>query len=196
MGAGPVSSGVLARLRRGLWPGDNPLRRRTDLFEPIALLVIVLAAAVVLVASFAASQAVLRDRMAEVNAERADRHQVTAQVLGEVPGGSSAIRAVEVAWGDPPAPRHAAVIEMSTATPLADTAQIWVDRADRPTPPPRTPSEATQAAGTAGAAVLFGSGLVLAGTYAGARRYVGRRRLAAWEQEWARVGPRWRHHLR
>ena len=51
MGAGPVSEGVLARLKRRVWPGANPLRRRTDLFEPVALLVVALLGAVALVAA-------------------------------------------------------------------------------------------------------------------------------------------------
>ncbi|GAA3355461.1 MULTISPECIES: hypothetical protein [Saccharopolyspora] len=193
MGAGPVSGGVLARLRRGVWPGANPLRRRTDLFEPVALLVLSAAAVVVLICSFVASQAVLRDHLGQVNAERAQRHEVTARVLSDVPGQDSAVvRSVAVGWG--PEPQRVAVVEVPTGTRLADTLQIWVDPQGRPVPPPRTRSEATQAAGTAGAAVLLGSGLVLGGLFAAARWYVGRRRLAAWEQEWAEIGPRWRHH--
>ncbi|GAB2666220.1 hypothetical protein GCM10027271_26790 [Saccharopolyspora gloriosae] len=195
MGAGPVSGGVLARLRRGVWPGANPLRRRTDLFEPIALLVVLVAAVVVLIASFVASQAVLRDHLAQVNAEHADRHQVSAKVLAEVPGESAVVRSIRVGWGAPPGPQHVAVIEVPTGQQLADAVPIWVDPRDTPVPPPRTRSEATQAAGTAGAGILLGSGLVLGGLFTGARWYVGKRRLAAWEAEWAQVGPRWRHHL-
>ncbi|WP_243792656.1 hypothetical protein [Saccharopolyspora gloriosae] len=195
MGAGPVSGGVLARMRRAVWPGANPLRRRTDWFEPIALLVILVAAVVVLISSFVVSQAVLRDHLARVNAEHIDRHPVSAKVLAEVPGESAVVRSVRVGWATPPDPPRSAVIEVPTGTPLADTVPIWVDPQDRPVPPPRTRSEATQAAGTAGAGVLLGSGLVLGGMFGAARWYVGKRRLAAWEADWARVGPRWRHHL-
>ena len=193
MGAGPVSGGVLARLRRGVWPGANPLRRRTDLFEPVALLVLSVAAMAVLLCSFVASQAVLRDHLAQVNTEHADRHQVTARVLSDVPGDDAAVvRSVAVGWGAEA--EHVAVIEVPTGTQLADSVPIWVDPQDRPVPPPRTRSEATQAAGTAGAAVLLGSGAVLGGLFAAVRWYVIKRRLAAWEEEWAKIGPHWRHH--
>ena len=73
------------------------------------------------------------------------------------------------------------VVEVPINGPLPAEMSIWVDHDQRPVPPPRTPSEAAQAAGTAGAGVLLGSAVGTGLLYSGARWYVRRRRLAAWE---------------
>jgi len=195
MGAGPVSEGVLARLKRRVWPGANPLRRRTDLFEPVALLVVALLGAVALVAAGMVGQAVLADRKAEVEAEQAARHQEPVRVLADLKGDDPTSRAVAVGWEPAPGDRHYAVVEVPINGPLPAEMSIWVDHDQRPVPPPRTPSEAAQAAGTAGAGVLLGSAVGTGLLYSGARWYVRRRRLAAWEAEWSQVGPKWRHYL-
>lgn len=195
MGAGPVSEDFLARLRRRVWPGSNPLRRRTDLFEPVALLIASLLGIAALVVGFAVAQTVLQDRVAEVRTEQASRHQEQVRVLADLKGDDPISRTVAVGWEPQPGDRRFAVIEVPLDGPLPETMSIWVDREQHPMPPPRTPSEATQAAGTVGAGVILCSAFGIAVLYGGASWCVHHRRLAAWEAEWAQVGPKWRHYL-
>ena len=190
MGAG----GGLTRLLRRVWPGANPLRRRTDLFEPAALLVVLVLTAVAVVAALLVSQSVLHSHLAEVRAEQASRHAVQARVLAHLKSDDPVTRPVAAGWSPSPQQERFAVVEAPVNGPLPAELPIWVDREDRPVPPPRPPAEATQAAGTAGAGVLIGSVLGLSVLYGGARWVVRRQRLAAWEAEWAQVGPKWRHY--
>ncbi|QIZ34312.1 hypothetical protein [Saccharopolyspora sp. ASAGF58] len=193
MGAGR-SENDLRRRVRGIFPGANPLRRRTDYFEPVALLVVVLIAVVTVVASIVIAQSELRDRLGEADREQAAKHQVVATVVAEVGNsGGNAQRPVAVRWGQPP-DEHFAVIELPARTPAAGTVPVWLDQQGQLTAPPLTRAEATQAAGLAGAGVLIGSAMFTGVALAGVRLFVTRRRLAAWAAEWEKVGPQWRNH--
>ncbi|MEV0697743.1 hypothetical protein AB0I53_07460 [Saccharopolyspora sp. NPDC050389] len=193
MGAGRNSSDLRCLIRR-IFPGANPLRRRTDYFEPAALLVVALIAVATVVVALFVSQAEMRDRLGEVDREQAAKHQVVATVVAELgDGGGTAHRPVAVRWGQPPDERFA-VIELPARAPAAGTVPVWLDQQGQVTAPPLTRAEATQAAGMAGASVLFGSALLTTVVLMGARLIVTRRRLAAWAAEWEKVGPQWRNH--
>ncbi|GAA0534360.1 hypothetical protein GCM10011581_07990 [Saccharopolyspora subtropica] len=182
----------LRRLLRRVFPGANPLRRRTDYFEPIALVFAVLSAVAAIVLATVVAQGELRGRLAQVEREHATRQQVVATVVAEV-GSTTAQRSVAVRWGEPPDERFA-VVELPTRAPVAGTVPVWLDQGGQPTSPPMTSAQATQAAGLAGAAVLIGSALTVVVLVTIARLWVTRRRLAAWAAEWAIVGPQWRRH--
>jgi hypothetical protein len=193
MGAGRNSSDLRCLVRR-IFPGANPLRRRTDYFEPAALLVVVLIAVVTVALAITIAQAELRGRLVEVEREQAVKHQVVANVIAEVDGNDrTAHRPVAVRWGEPPDER-VAVIQLPARAPVTDTVPVWLDQQGQLTAPPLTRAEATQAAGLAGAGVLIGSALVTIVVLIGARLWVTRRRLAAWAAEWEKVGPQWRKH--
>lgn len=192
MGADRNSSDLRCLVRR-IFPGANPLRRRTDYFEPAALLVVVLIAVVTVVLAISIAQAELRGRLAEVEREHAVKHQVVATVITKVNDGDGVHRSVAVRWGEPPGERFA-VIQLPARAPVADTVPVWLDQQGQLTEPPLTRAEATQAAGVAGAGVLIGSALVTTVALTGARLWVTHRRLAAWAAEWEKVGPQWRNH--
>ncbi|GAA4860637.1 hypothetical protein GCM10025787_51780 [Saccharopolyspora rosea] len=180
-------------LVRRVWPGANPMRRPTDWFEPVALLIIVLVGVVTVVFAVGTAQSELRDRMGQVQVEQSTRHQVQASVVAQVSGEGTATRSVAVRWGQPP-DEHFAVVDVPSRTPPNGTVPVWLDQRGRLVAPPMTPGEATQAAGIAGAGVLVGSAVGTLLLFALARWVVVRRRLAAWAAEWEEVGPQWRNH--
>ncbi|CAM05297.1 hypothetical protein A8924_6471 [Saccharopolyspora erythraea NRRL 2338] len=192
MGAGRNSS--LQRLARRVWPGANPLRRRTDWFEPVALFVLFLAAIVVVALALLTSQSVLRDRLAAVHEEETSRHPVVATVVADLRDQGSANRSLAVRWGQPPDERFA-VIHVPAHVRAEKTVPVWLDRDGQITSAPSTRAEATQAAGTIGAAVLLGGLMALSIGYGLARWLVVRGRLSAWGAEWEWVEPRWRNHM-
>ncbi len=192
MGARRIGS--TQRLLRSVWPGSNPLRRRTDWFETGALGFVILAAVVAVVLAVGLSGTVLRDHLDMVRAEQNNRHQVTATVLAEAGDSDSLTPSVLVRWGEPPRPVREGVVPVAEAVPPNSTIPIWVDGQGQPTLEPKTRADATQAAGMAGSAVLIGCAWATLGIYGLARWWVQRRRLAAWVAEWERVGPQWRKY--
>ncbi|RKT85824.1 hypothetical protein SAMN05421805_1011324 [Saccharopolyspora antimicrobica] len=191
MGADRNTSGLRCLIRRA-FPGANPLRRRTDLFEPIAVLLVVLIAAVTAVVAFSVSQNELNTRLAAVEREQASRHQVVATVVAELPSGTTSHRPVAVRWGQPPDERFA-VLDLPARVRAAGSIPVWLDDRGQLTGPPLTRSDATEAAGLAGAGVLLGSALATTLALLLSRAWIQHRRMLAWEAEWAEVEPRWRH---
>ncbi|KAA5832622.1 hypothetical protein ABT337_13465 [Saccharopolyspora hirsuta] len=192
MGADRNTSGLRCLIRRA-FPGANPLRRRTDLFEPIALLLVVLIAVVTAVLAFAAAQGELNRRLAVVEHEQLSKHQVVVSVVAELPSSTTTHRPVAVRWGQPP-DEHFAVLDLPARVPAAGTLPVWLDERGQLTDPPLTRGEATQAAGLAGAGVLLGSAMCTTLALLASRAWVQHRRLVAWEAEWAKVEPQWRNH--
>lgn len=191
MGADRNTSGLRCLIRRA-FPGANPLRRRTDLFEPIALLLVVLIAAAAAVLAFSVAQNELTARLAVVQQEQTSRHQVVASVIAELPGSAPGHRPVTVHWGQPP-DDHFGVLDLPNRVPAAGTIPVWLDDRGQLTGPPLTRGDATQAAGLAGAGVLLGSALVTTLALLISRAWIQHRRLLAWEAEWAKVEPQWRN---
>ncbi|MBB5155438.1 Rv1733c family protein [Saccharopolyspora phatthalungensis] len=188
------SSSDLRCLVRRIFPGANPLRRRTDYFEPFALLIVALIAAVTVVVALFIAQAELRDRLIEVEHEQAAKHQVVATIVTEVGDPNAAgHRSVAVRWGQPPDERFA-VVQLPPRAPVTGTLPVWLDQQGGPTAPPLTRADAAEAAGLAGAGVLVGSAAITSVALVGARLLVTRRRLAAWAAEWEKIGPQWRKH--
>ncbi|GAA4886933.1 Rv1733c family protein [Saccharopolyspora cebuensis] len=182
--------GGLERLVRRIWPGSNPLRRRTDRFEPIALVAVLLLAAIAVGAAAGVAEQQRSSGMRQAERERAVRRQVVADVA-EVRSAGTLERSVTVRWGRPPDER-VATVEIPAEAGIPASLPLWLDERGRVTAPPLSAAEVARGAGLAGAAVLLGSASVTALLYAGARWWVLRRRLAAWDAEWREIEPRWR----
>ncbi|MFE9775129.1 hypothetical protein ACFYOV_26335 [Streptomyces sp. NPDC005931] len=179
----------------------SPLRRRSDVVEAWTVLVVavLLSVGAPLVGAFAAWWAYDEARAAMVR-QRAERHQVRAEVLGPSPrapsparvGGQHAYRATVrwTEWGE--GPRTSDAYVPVDARP-GDAVEVWFDARERSVPPPVDSESVRQhslgvgacAAGCAAGAVLLAHGVV--------RQAALRRRLAEWEREWARTEPRWSH---
>jgi hypothetical protein len=188
----------LGRAVRGLWPDRNPLRRATDRVEAallVTLLAVFLACAPLLgVAAWnwahAAAQRAERD-------QRATSHQVSAVLLQSAPppvlaaSGTSSVAEVRAQWMVPGDAVRTGDVPVPGGTKAGNTVTVWIDRAGQLTSPPLSPAQVTGQAAQAAAGASALLALVLAGALLLARRALNRRRLAAWDDCWSAIGPRW-----
>lgn len=176
--------------------GANPLRRTSDRVETwcsrflLAVLVLGLP-----VASVSAGLAVHESTMRTVQAQSAERFQVTARVTSapEAAPGSAANekRKVQLRWIGADGRQHTGTGPVPPDKTTGSTVRIWVDRDGTVLDPPMSPSNANAGGWLIG-------GMTAAGVYVGhvaarkgVRRALDRRRYAQWEAEWDRVEPLW-----
>ncbi|QFG25731.1 hypothetical protein [Actinomadura sp. WMMB 499] len=186
------------RRRFGLEP--NELRRPVDRAQRLlgfALLLIFLGVAPPLALWAGASSYAAGNRAEE--AERRDRHQVTATVTRTGDGTPSSDRfvheTVQATWPGPDGKPTAGALPSWRGAEVGDRRAIWVDRAGEPTVEPRPHSRTVTDAAYAGTAAVLGAALPAAVAYGLLRRRCDRRRDALWDADWARLdsaghGPR------
>lgn len=195
MSATPPAAGRVERMVR-LLIGANELRRPSDRWERtvIATLLATFVAAVTVVSlvsvhiyrSERAAGANLHPEVA-VLTEKGPIDMVDG--VGEAPA----------RWRVPGGRVRSGTLTMVFAPDIENAGRgghvrIWVTRAGDPVVPP--PDEAAMLLSATGIAVwlLLGTGAFLMLCYWLSRLVLDRRRLAAWESSWARVGPRWTTH--
>ncbi|MFI9248582.1 hypothetical protein [Streptomyces sp. NPDC053069] len=186
------------RVRGWRWR-RNPLRRRSDLVE--AWTVLIVAVLLFVVAPLAGVAAGLRahDEARTLAAEqRAQRHQVRAQVIGDPPERVSAVQGdrehpyrAEVRWTEPGKGARTAWARVPAGTRTGDTVWVWFDARGRDVSPPAGDAAVWQHAVTVGVCAAGGAAAVVLLGHAVERRIALRHRLAEWEREWARTGPKW-----
>ena len=196
--------GWLTRLARRLWMGHNGLRRRTDRIEAwitAGLIVVFLAGAPLawFGAGRWAEQGVVREQHAQQS-----WHQVVATLLEAAPAEpqfefglpwNPAVMTL-ARWIGPDGKDRIAQIPVKAGTWAGREVRVWVDTLGRPTGPPLPASvlaERVTSAKTLAPATLA---LLLLGLGWLVRRVMDRRRLAAWEADWALTGPRWTRRRR
>ncbi|MFE9249173.1 hypothetical protein [Streptomyces sp. NPDC007088] len=189
----------------GLWRWrDNPLRRRTDLVEGwTGLLAVVLVVLLTPLAGVLVGTRTGDALQQTVRAQQQDRHRVTAIVLRpagsarfdtdpESAGGRVGDVRVVAAWTGPGGERHKGEARATLSHPKAgDFFPVWTDDRGRLTNRPLDAATAQAHAALAG----IGAATATAALLEGLRRLlmwrVHRQRLAAWQRDWARVGPDW-----
>jgi hypothetical protein len=189
------------RVRGWRWR-RNPLRRRSDVFEAWAALIV--AVLLFVGAPLAGAVAGLRaydDAHAQATAQRAERHQVSAVLLEDAPaavssteGGKQPLYRVEVRWTVP----HSDTLRTGRALVPAgsrqgDRAEVWLDRQGHGVDPPMTNTMVWQHALTTGIWATGGAATVLLVGRLTVRRVGERHRMAEWEREWERTEPEWRN---
>ncbi|WP_329406770.1 hypothetical protein OG802_02655 [Streptomyces sp. NBC_00704] len=189
-----MRSGVRGWRRR-----DNPLRRRSDVVEAWTALVV--AALLLVVAPLAGALAgrwAHDDARAAALRQRADRHQVSAQVVGRPPetvpsveGGRQQMVAVSVRWTPPGGHARTATARVPAGTHRGDVVDVWFDRHGRSVAPPPNDTMVWQHTLTLGICVAGGSAATVLLGHAAVRRVAMRHRLAEWEREWALTEPQW-----
>jgi hypothetical protein len=194
----------LTRLARRLWMSNNRLRRRMDRIEAwitAGLLVVFLVGAPL--SWFAAGRWAEQGVVREQHAQQSWR-QVAAVLLEAAPAepqfefGLPWNPAVLVLahWMGPDGKDQIGQIPVKAGSWAGRTVQVWVDTLGRPTGPPLPASvlaERVTSAKTLAPATLA---LLLLGLGWLVRRVMNRRRLAAWEADWALTGPRWTRRRR
>ena len=188
------------RLARRLGLDGNPMRRRID---KIAAGLAALLVAVFLIGAPMLSMAAARwAGHAAATGQRAARswRQVPAVLLRGAPlpavGWVFGSSWVSARWTAPDGHERAGRIPVSTGLAAGRTVRLWVDAAGSPTGHPSSYGApvASEAIAAVFAAVALGGVLWW---LAGAGRWaLDRRRLAAWEEAWAAVGPQWTWRFR
>jgi hypothetical protein len=110
-------------------------------------------------------------------------------VTTAAPGGDDQARALAQWQGPGPAPRTGEVLAAS-GSPAGSTVTVWLD-AGKLTRPPLQPGQITDRTITVAALAPAVLALSLVTALWLAQHLADRRRLAAWDAAWSRVGPQW-----
>ncbi|MFZ3573012.1 hypothetical protein ACOKM5_39410 [Streptomyces sp. BH097] len=174
------------------WRG-NTLRRRSDVVEGWAVLVLGAAVAVgAPAAGLATGAAAHSDARETAAAQRHERHRARAEVVGQVPShgmwagpGVQTTYWTPVRWTTAAGQARTGTVRVHVGTRQGERTDIWLDRRDRLAGEPLSDSDVWTRTLTTG----LGTGAGVAGT-AGLvgwclRRRLDRSRLAEWEREWA-----------
>ncbi|MEV5874671.1 hypothetical protein AB0L75_10640 [Streptomyces sp. NPDC052101] len=174
----------------------NPLRRRADVLEAWVVLGAWL---LTVLAGVAAGLVAARSVEHGLAQERADWRPVVARVVGRAPGTSpahghsSAGERVwaKVRWTVADGSAHTGQVRVRPGGKAGTPVTVWTDPQGRLVGRPTSVSEAAFRGaligclvGVGAAAVPFVGGLALRGR-------LERRRMNAWDTEWARLGPQW-----
>jgi hypothetical protein len=182
----------LAGKVRGLWPDQNPLRRRTDRAEAAivaGLLTVFLAGAplAAMTAGWAAYGAASRAQHAQQVAWR----QVRAVLRDAASASVYAPAQAWARWTAPDGSSRTGQVLAPAGVPAGTTVTVWVDHTGRVTGPPLQHLQVVgrQMLAAVLATVMLALALLTVGTLA--RRALDWRRLAAWDDEMRGTGPQW-----
>jgi hypothetical protein len=186
--------GRIARFRRRLFPGRNPLARFGDRVEAALLVVMVAGALLMLPFAAAFGSETYAAQTARAEQERTTRHPATATSLAAAPtqtysadgaGAPADQTTVPVAWFDARGARHTGDVLADSGSPKGTQVSVWLDQRGELTTEPLSPS--TSAADGVFAAILLWVGVTgaLAALYGLGRFVLERLRAAAWDRAWA-----------
>jgi len=176
--------------------GANPLRRTSDRVEAwcsgflLAVLVLGLPAA-----SVSAGLAVHESTMRTVQAQSAERFQVTARVTSAQKAASGGAadekQKVQVGWTDKDGRQQTGSAPVPLDKTAGSTVRIWVDREGTVKNPPLSASNAKAGGWLMGGMTAVGVYAGFVAARKGMRLALDRRRYAQWDAEWDRVEPLW-----
>ncbi|MGW7404247.1 Rv1733c family protein [Streptomyces sp. NPDC054833] len=178
--------------------GTNPLRRTSDRFESwfgrVLMLVLVLG---VPAAALGAGLTAYESSLRTVHAQVAERHEVAARVMSDVPGDDSVSRQpARIRWTEPNGITRTGATFVEPETPKGATVRVWVNRDGDITGAPMNAVTAKANGWFVGVMAALG---VVAGVYAvraALRLALNRRRYAQWDTEWDLVEPLWSARFR
>ncbi|GII81475.1 hypothetical protein Sru01_64570 [Sphaerisporangium rufum] len=177
----------------------NPLRRRSDRIEAVAVLVTMLAVLAAVWPALLAGRVVYQRGLVAERVEPAVRHRVTAVLLEDAAssdtvtsqGAVLGIKA-KVMWHTPDGRARSQVVPVPAQAKAGSTLKMWIDAAGRPAAAPRTHPQTVADAVVAGFGVFAGGTGLLIGGLALARWSLDRRRYQEWEEAWSTAHDRWR----
>ncbi|HEV3383068.1 MAG TPA: hypothetical protein VG142_19040 [Trebonia sp.] len=182
---------------RGIAPDRNPLRRKSDRVEAWVLggsLAVAIA-----VAPFAAQLAGEAGHSSAQRAERtesASSHEVRAVLLQSVGGTVSGYPfgstfPARARWSPPGGGDRTTQVMVPAGTPKGTTVDVWLDPAGKLTVPPLDPGQVAGQADLASTGAIASIALLYLCEAVVVRQVLNRRRMAAWDAEWAVTGPAW-----
>jgi hypothetical protein len=187
-------SGRIARFRRRLHPGRNPLARAGDRLEAVLLALVIAGALLALPFAAAFGSDTYAAQTARAEQERATRHPATAVSLAAASsqaystdgaGAPTDQTTVPAAWFDARGARHTGDVLADAGSPAGTRVPVWLDQHGELTTEPLSPS--TSAADGVFAAILLWVAITgaLAGVYGAGRFVLSRLHSAAWDRAWA-----------
>jgi hypothetical protein len=191
-GQATPEAGRLRRRLREFWPSKDPLRRRWDRAEAVILGGLLTAFVVggtltALIAGRCAYDGALHARHAELAAWR----QVPAVLLTTASLEVGFDAAAKARWIAPDGARRTGEVFALAGSPAGTTVKVWVDKAGRLVDPPLRPSQVQGQGVLAAVLSVMTLGMVLWGTGLAVHCAADRRRMAAWDDEWQAIGPKW-----
>ena len=198
----PQDRSTAGRLLRRLTVGPGPLRRASDRLECLARVLLVVTLATAIPISLAAATATYTQARAQATAQAADRHRVTARLLGDAPAPPreawssqeetwSDQEQATALWTDPAGREHRAPVPVSAGATAGATVVLWIDRDGNRTTRPLSDGDATDQAVGRGIVTLGGLSVIAWGVYRSFRTLLDRSRSRRWAAEWAVVEPVW-----
>ncbi|GAA1257257.1 hypothetical protein GCM10009677_04490 [Sphaerisporangium rubeum] len=177
----------------------NPLRRRSDRIEGVAVLLILLILLACLWPALAVAGQVYRRGMAEEQAAPEVRQPVVAVLLQDATStttvtaqGTVVQVKAKVRWQAPDGSEHVAVRTVPAQARAGSVTRMWVDEAGDPVAAPRQHVQTVTDAAVAGFGVMVAaSGLLFSGLMV-VRWLLDRRRYADWDAAWESAEQRWR----
>ncbi|MEV5713505.1 hypothetical protein AB0L41_06395 [Amycolatopsis mediterranei] len=187
-------SGRIARFRRRLLPGRNPLARAGDRVEALLLLLAVAGALLAIPFAAAFGSETYGVQTARAAEERTTRHPATAVSLAAASspsystdgaGAPAAQTTVPAAWFDARGTRHTGDVLADPGSPAGTRVAVWLDQRGELTGEPLSAS--TSAADGVFAAILLWAAITgaLAGLYGATRFVLARFHAAAWDRAWS-----------
>jgi len=185
------------RTWRGLRPDRNPLRRRSDKVEAFIFGSLIVAAATAApLAAVGASHEAFDNALHVAQVQQETGHQVRA-VLVAAPATSvngytvASLVPARAQWKTPDGRSHAGPISVPSGSLKGQAFPIWTDADGNVSGPPLTRAQAADQGTFVGIMAVIVT-LVTCLTTAGITRFVvNRRRIAAWEADWAVTAPMW-----
>lgn len=187
-----------AQVRGWRWR-RNPLRRRSDVVEAWTLLIVAVLLFVVAPLTGVAAGLHSYDRARTLAAaQRAERHPVRAVVVGHPSGRPATVQGdrehayrAQVRWTEHGKGTRTASARVPAGSRAGDVVTVWFDAQGRSVAPPPDDVAVWQHTVTVGVCVAGATAVVVLLGHAVERRTALRHRLAEWEREWARTGPKW-----
>ncbi|MFE0456760.1 hypothetical protein ACFW2D_36855 [Streptomyces sp. NPDC058914] len=176
----------------------NPLRRTSDRFESWfrGLLMLVLALGLP-VAALSAGTTAYESSMRTVQAQSADREEVTARLTSNVKGiTTDGKQQAQVRWTDDNGTERTGTTFVESGTPVGATVRLWAARDGSLTSPPMSEFNATTTGWFVGGTAAIGVAAGFFAARAAMRHVLDRRRYAQWDAEWDRVEPVWSARFR
>jgi hypothetical protein len=178
---------------RLLWPDRNPLRRTVDRVEAaiMAALTVAFLVAAPLVVSVT-WHVVYAAGVRTARTERRSWHQARAILLAApVSADISAKPEAPARWTAPNGTRLGGLVAAPAGALAGSTVIVWTDAAGIETGAPLTSIQVQGQAMAAAAVAPALAGLILLVAGLATHYLLGRRRLAAWDDEWRTTGPQW-----
>ncbi|EXU64049.1 membrane protein [Streptomyces sp. PRh5] len=174
----------------------NPLLRRSDRVQFwVSVLLMALLAVGLPAASLNAGCAVYTSQMHTAHVQAAQRHQLTAHLIGDPVDNGTGRCLGRVRWTGADGIEHTAVAHVARRATRGADVTIWVDRHGDVVEAPLRPAVARTTGWIAGTVTAGAVTLVILGLQAGVARVMDRRKQARWGVEWDLLEPRWSRRL-